>query len=81
MKILLIDDQINVVQSLKEAIEPAGYDCVTFQDPIQALENFKNEAYDVVLTDYKMPGMNGLELLTSIQQEKPGIYSKKRNKK
>jgi len=72
MKILLIDDQINVVQSLKEAIEPAGHDCSTFQDPVQALDAFKQDEYDLVLTDYKMPGMNGLELLTAIQQVKPG---------
>ncbi|MBN2412721.1 response regulator [candidate division KSB1 bacterium] len=72
MKILLIDDQINVVQSLKDAIEPAGHECYSCQDPVLALEKFRNDSYDVVITDYKMPGMNGLELLTLIQQEKPG---------
>jgi len=72
MKILLIDDQLNVIQSLKDAIEPAGHNCNSYQDPIPAFECFKLDSFDVVITDYKMPGMNGLELLYAIQQEKPG---------
>lgn len=72
MKIMIVDDQFTVLQSLKEAIEPSGHDCVCFDNPEIALQNFTAREFDTVITDYKMPHMNGIELLCAIQKYKPG---------
>jgi two-component sensor histidine kinase len=73
MKLLLIDDQPDVMQSLKEAIEPAGHECVMFQNPVDAVERFKTDHFDAVITDYKMPQMDGIRVLQSVQRAKPGV--------
>jgi len=71
MKLLLIDDQINVISSIKEAIEPAGHDCVMCEKPEQAIRLFKENPFDVVITDYRMPNMNGIEVLKKVQTIRP----------
>ncbi|MDM7925369.1 MAG: response regulator [bacterium] len=73
MKILLIDDQPDVMQSLKDAIEPAGHECVLYQNPAEAVGRFQADHFDAVITDYKMPQMDGIRVLKAVQQSKPGI--------
>lgn len=73
MRILIIDDQENVTQSLKEAIEPGGHECILYNNPVEALKRVCLEHFDVVVTDYKMPEMTGIELLKKIQEQKPGL--------
>lgn len=70
MRILLIDNEIGVIKSLKDSIEPAGHDCILAQNPKKALTLFTKEKFDVVITDYKMPQMNGIEVLKSIKEYK-----------
>jgi two-component sensor histidine kinase len=72
MKLLIIDDQPQVTNSLKEAIEPGGHECVIYNHPIKAITHFQKEYYDVVLTDLKMPEMDGIQVLKMIQKERPG---------
>ena len=72
MKLLIIDDQPQVTNSLKEAIEPGGHECVIFNHPQKALNHFEKEYFDVVLTDLKMPDMDGIQVLRMIQQLRPG---------
>ena len=52
-----------------------GFSVVTFTDPEHALEHFKENQsdYALVLTDYKMPGMNGMELIKQIKDKKPSV--------
>jgi DNA-binding NtrC family response regulator len=52
-----------------------GFSVVTFTDPALALEHFKeNESnYALVLSDYRMPGINGMELIKQIKDKKPLI--------
>ncbi len=73
MKLLLIDDQKDVTLSLKEAIEPGGHECVMYSNPRKAIEKFKQDNFDAIITDYKMPGMNGIDVLKEAQQQKPGL--------
>ena len=72
MKLLIIDDQPQVTNSLKEAIEPGGHECIIFNHPQKALSHFEKEYFDVVLTDLKMPEMDGIQVLRTIQQLRPG---------
>jgi len=71
MKLLIIDDQVDVTHSLKEAIEPGGHECILYNNPQEALEHFKQNHFDAVVTDLKMPEMTGISLLRSIQESKP----------
>ncbi len=73
MKLLLIDDQKDVTLSLKEAIEPGGHECVMYNNPRKAIEKFRQDNFDAIITDYKMPGMNGIDILKEAQQQKPGL--------
>ncbi|MBN2102893.1 response regulator [bacterium] len=72
MKLLIIDDQPQVTNSLKEAIEPGGHECVVFNQPQKAVSHFQNEYFDAVITDLKMPEMDGIQVLKMIQKNRPG---------
>jgi DNA-binding NtrC family response regulator len=52
-----------------------GFLIVTFTDPFRALEHFKENKsnYAIVLSDYRMPGMNGMDLLKQINDKKPSV--------
>lgn len=67
MKILLVDDNTDCLDDLAAALGPAGYQCETFTVSQKALEAYRQARHDVVITDMKMPGMNGLELLKEIR--------------
>jgi len=69
-RILVVDDE-EVVRSLcTRLLTPLGYSVETAPDGPQALKCFEKQAFDLVLTDYRMPGgMNGLELGQSIKQK------------
>jgi two-component sensor histidine kinase len=71
MKLLLIDDQTGITQALKEGIEPAGHECILYQNPRKALLHFKREYFDAVITDYRMPDLDGIQLLKAIQEMRP----------
>jgi len=68
MKILLIDDEHACVESLERAIKPTGHDCVSFNDPQMAMEAFRNDTFDVVVTDFKMHKMNGTQVLKNVKE-------------
>ena len=63
MKILVIDDERAIRNSLKEILGDEGYDVDTAEDGIQAVEMIDKEHYDVVFCDIKMPGKDGEEVL------------------
>jgi two-component sensor histidine kinase len=71
MKLLLVDDQEGITQVLKEGIEPAGHECIRYQNPRKALIHFKREYFDAVITDYRMPDLDGIQLLRAIQEVRP----------
>ena len=71
MKILILDDKASVTRSLKKAIEPSGHKCISIQHPAEAMEVFKSEKFDLVITDLKMPTLNGIEILQMIKKSWP----------
>jgi two-component system, OmpR family, response regulator ChvI len=60
-KILVVDDEEDITDSLKIGLERFGFNVDTFNDPQEALKKFKPKAYDVILLDIRMPKMNGFE--------------------
>lgn len=67
--ILIVDDEPDITSSLKMGLEYNGFEVHTFNDPVEALSNFKAGSYDLVLLDIKMPKMNGFELCQEIKKE------------
>lgn len=63
MKILIVDDERAIRNSLKEILGDEGYDVDTAEDGIQAEDMIDKEHYDVVFCDIKMPGKDGEEVL------------------
>ncbi len=68
-KILIVDDEEIIVRLLSMSLRSDGYETVTAYNGEQALEVFAAENPDIVVTDIKMPGMDGLELLKRIKEK------------
>jgi PAS domain S-box-containing protein len=62
-RLLVVDDEIDVMTSLCNILSEVGYEVVGFTRGIDALETMKKQPFDVLLADLDMPDMNGLELL------------------
>jgi signal transduction histidine kinase/FixJ family two-component response regulator len=69
--LLLADDEEGIRKVLGIALADLGYRVVTAADGLEALELFRREAPAIVLTDIRMPGMDGMELLHAIKAERP----------
>ena len=68
MKILLIDDDFACIKGIQNFLRPAGFKCVLFKNPCKALKAFKNVHFDLVITDFLMPEMNGIDVLKEIRK-------------
>jgi DNA-binding NtrC family response regulator len=69
--VLIVDDEPRVGVILKEVLQHEGYEVDFVERPTEALEQLKNTAFDVLITDLRMPGMNGLELLDRAKAIRP----------
>jgi signal transduction histidine kinase/CheY-like chemotaxis protein len=67
-KILLVDDDHDINVTLKKVLEEKGYIVNTFSNPLNALKEYKNDIYDLIILDIKMPNMNGFELYSEIRR-------------
>lgn len=71
--ILVVDDEKGQREILKAILESEGYDVATAACGIDAVEAVQKNNFDLVLSDLKMPGMSGHELLKHILRERPGV--------
>jgi len=73
--VLLLDDEFDLVTILKQGLERRGFQVFSFTDPVLALEHFKINAvnYNLVISDLRMPGMNGFEFLTKVKEIRSDI--------
>ena len=69
LKILIIDDERLLRQSLKRILEKAGFYCEMAMDYSSAKKNIENLDFDAILVDIILPKMNGIELITKLQEE------------
>lgn len=71
-KIMLVDDEEMVLTSVRAFLSlETEYDVEAFLNPMQASEHLKDHPVDVVVSDYMMPHMNGLELLRVAKEQQP----------
>ena len=67
MKILIVEDEAGIVQFLKQGLEEEGYEITTALDGFLGFELFKKENFDLILLDWMLPKLNGLELCKAIR--------------
>lgn len=72
-KILVVDDQYGIRVLLCEILQKDGYQMFEAANGVQALKIVKEEELDLVLLDMKIPGMDGIEILKRIKEDKPEI--------
>lgn len=71
--ILLVDDNKMGLSARKIVLEELGYRITCFSCAREALDQFTQQTFDLVVTDFRMPRMDGVELIAQIRQSKPGI--------
>ena len=70
-KILLVDDEENNLAFMVRSLHGEGYEITKYANAIEALESIKKTKYDVILTDHKMPNMDGIEFLEKVGEIQP----------
>ncbi len=69
MRILIIEDETNLCNSIAEGLRMDGYEVDSCQDGLDALELCEAEHYDLILLDLNLPGMDGMEVLRRLRKE------------
>lgn len=73
--ILIVDDEKNTREGLKRGIQHNRYNLLLAEDAKEALEIFSTEKIDLMLTDLKMPGMDGIELMHKVKEISPNTLT------
>ena len=73
-RVLVLDDEPIVCERLKPALEKAGFRVETYTDSQQAIDRIAAERFEVVITDIKMRGPDGLDVLNFIKQQSPATH-------
>ncbi len=71
LSILILDDEPIVVRRLKPALEKVGYQVETFTQSADALARIEERDFDIVITDLKMEGVDGMQFLTRVKERSP----------
>ncbi|MEC9047348.1 MAG: sigma-54 dependent transcriptional regulator [Planctomycetota bacterium] len=71
MRILLVEDEQTIAVTLADDLGGAGYDVLHIPDGKQAIAELQRKSFDVVITDVRLPGADGLEVLKAAKQARP----------
>ena len=73
--VLALDDEFDIVTLIKQALQKYGFNILAFTDPFMALGHFNLNVkdYSIVISDIRMPGMNGYEFVKKIKQIKTEV--------
>jgi DNA-binding NtrC family response regulator len=71
--VMVVDDDLDICNLTRMALQKQGFDAYGFTDPLLALEHFRAnyDSYNIVISDLRMPAMNGIEFLQNIKNVKP----------
>jgi two-component system alkaline phosphatase synthesis response regulator PhoP len=69
LKVLVVDDEIHIVQVVAIKLRNNGFDVITCENGAQALDLASNEKPDIVVTDFQMPLMTGVELVQNLRSQ------------
>lgn len=72
-RILLVEDDTNIATGLQKVMRATGYDVTAVSRGDDGLEKALAESFDIVVTDLKLPGLDGLELVRQLHQAKPKL--------
>jgi two-component system nitrogen regulation response regulator NtrX len=72
-RILIVDDEHEIRESLAMILEYDGYECLSAPNGSQALERFRSESPELVLLDIRMPGLSGIEVLERLKGLEPSV--------
>lgn len=74
-KILIIDDEQDMLNLLRRIItEESDHEVITESNPVRAMDIFRNNCFDLVITDLRMPGNDGISILDEVKRLHPGTY-------
>jgi DNA-binding response OmpR family regulator len=68
VRLLIVDDEHDVADALRAGLQMRGFTVDVYYDPIKAVANFKPHVYDLVISDIKMPEMNGFEMVYELKK-------------
>ena len=71
MRLLFIDDDLDCLRGLSNALKFTTHSFQLYSDPFEGFKAYEEGDFDVVITDYKMPGMNGIEILQAVREKDP----------
>jgi two-component system NtrC family sensor kinase len=72
-RILIVEDEVNIVEMMREALTVAGHVVDAAQDGLTASSMLRSERYDLIITDLKMPNMSGRELYDVVRDINPSL--------
>ncbi|KAF0093094.1 MAG: putative Fis family two component sigma-54 specific transcriptional regulator [Puniceicoccaceae bacterium 5H] len=72
-QILIIDDEADYADMLRELLQAHGFTSRLSHEPTEAMQQLREGRYDLVISDFKMPGLDGADLLQAIRKEKPDM--------
>ena len=70
-RVLIVDDEVEILRSLSRYLRLEGFEVDTCEDPRDALQRVRTEHYPVLLCDIMMPGMSGIDLLQEVLKVRP----------
>ena len=73
MKILVVDDEKLKRMTLRDDLRESNYDAIAVESPLIGLQLLQQEAFDVLVTDLRMPQMHGIDFLKRVKKEHPHI--------
>jgi DNA-binding NtrC family response regulator len=71
--VYIVDDEIEILEILSGIVSAAGFQAFTFTEPEKMLSHFNRVTPDLVLSDLRMPGITGIEILSEIRKINPDV--------
>lgn len=75
-RILVVDDEPPITELLSEMLMMMGHEAHCCNFPTEALDRMESEQFDLVLSDFRMPGMNGRQFYKAVQERCPQLAGK-----